>query len=104
MVASASKQPSSAKAAEPGAPLTEKTVSAAHEAIDHLSARLAKAENSLRHMAVDSTTTLHEKQEEVRQRVETTLETAKAFTRENPIMAAGIAFVAGALVASLMRR
>jgi ElaB/YqjD/DUF883 family membrane-anchored ribosome-binding protein len=52
----------------------------------------------------DSTTQLHEKQEEVRQRVESTLETAKAFTRENPVMAAGIAFVAGALVASLMRR
>jgi ElaB/YqjD/DUF883 family membrane-anchored ribosome-binding protein len=104
MVASVSKDTNSGTAAESGAPLTEKTILAAHEAINHLSARLAKAESSMRHMASDSTESFSEKQEEIKVKVRGSLETAREFTRENPVMAAGIAFAAGAVLASLLRR
>lgn len=90
--------------AETGAPFTEKTVKAAHEAIDHLSERVAKTEERLRHAASEGQQGWSEKQEEVRAQVEGSVEGAREYARENPLMAAGIAFAAGVIVANLLRR
>ncbi|UZJ45048.1 DUF883 C-terminal domain-containing protein [Marinimicrobium sp. C6131] len=90
--------------AETGAPFTEKTVAAAHEAIDRLSERVAKTEERLRGAATHGQQSWTEKQEEVRAQVEGSVSSAREYARENPLMTAGIAFAAGLIVANLLRR
>ena len=90
--------------AETGAPFTEKTVAAAHEAIDRLSERVAKTEERLRGAANQGQQSWTEKQEEVRAQGEGSVSSARDYARENPLMTAGIAFAAGLIVANLLRR
>lgn len=94
----------SEKSAEHGAPFTEKTVTAAHEAIDRLSERVAKTEERLRGAASQGQESWSEKQDEVRAQLEGSVAGARTYARENPLMAAGIAFAAGVVVANLLRR
>lgn len=86
------------------APLTERSVAAAHEAIDNLSARIAKTEKSVREMVSGSGSNFSEKQEELKTRMDESMERTRQYVEENPLMAAGIAFAAGAVVAALLRR
>ncbi|MDQ2077200.1 hypothetical protein [Marinimicrobium sp. ABcell2] len=86
------------------APLTERSVAAAHEAIDNLSARIAKTEKSVRDMVNGSSQNFAEKQEEFKTRMDESVNGVRGYVQENPLMAAGIAFAAGAVVAALMRR
>lgn len=90
--------------AESTAPFTEKTVSAAHEAIDRLSERVAHTEERLRSAATHGHDSWSEKQEELRTQFEGSVSDAREYARENPLMAAGIAFGAGLLIANLLRR
>ncbi|MGD8174363.1 hypothetical protein [Marinimicrobium sp. ARAG 43.8] len=92
------------KDTEYGAPFTEKTVAAAHEAIDRLSERVSKTEERVRGAAAHGQQSWSEKQEEVRAQVEGSLAGMKAYARENPLMAAGIAFAAGVVIANMLRR
>lgn len=94
----------SENSAESGAPFTDKTVAAAHEAIDRLSERVAKTEERLRGAASEGQHSWTEKQEQVRAQVEGSVSGARDYARENPLAAAGIAFAAGIVVASLLRR
>lgn len=102
MVASTSKPTDTDANAE--APLTERTVAAAHDAIDNLSARMAKTEKSVRDMVSGSGQNLSEKQQEMKNRMDESVERVRQYVEENPLMAAGIAFAAGAIVAALLRR
>lgn len=89
---------------ESGAPFTEKTVAAAHEAIDRLSERVARTEERLRGAASEGQQTWTERQEELRAQVEGSVSSAREYAQENPLMTAGIAFAAGLIVANLLRR
>lgn len=91
-------------ATEAESPLTDKTVSAAHEAIDSLSERVARTERSVRGMVNDSSENLSARQAEMKAKVDESLDSARGYARENPLMTVGIAFAAGALVAALLRR
>lgn len=102
MVASASKS-GSKQAAGTENPLTDKTVSAAHEAIDSLSERVARTERSVRGMVNDSSENLSARQAEMKIKVDDSLDSARSYARENPLMTVGLAFAAGALVAALLR-
>lgn len=103
MVASASKGRST-QAGAADTPLTDKTVSAAHEAIDSLSERVARTEKSVRGMVNDSSEDLSVRQAEMKAKVDESLGNARSYARENPLMTVGMAFAAGALVAALLRR
>lgn len=46
----------------------------------------------------------HELEEKIREQLESSLSRAEAFVREQPVTAAGLAFAAGILVSSLIRR
>lgn len=85
-------------------PFTDQTVSAAHEAIDRLSARVGRTEEQLRSAASQGRDQWTERQEQVREQVEGSVSGARDYARENPLAAAGIAFAAGVVVASLLRR
>lgn len=89
---------------ESGAPFTEKTVTAAHEAIDRLSERVGKTEERLRSAASHGQENWSEKQEEMRAQFEGSVSNAREYARENPLMTAGIAFAAGLVIANLLRR
>lgn len=86
------------------APFTEQTVSAAHEAIDRLSARVARTEQQLRGAASQGQEQWSERQEELRAQFEGTWAQARDYAQENPMAAAGIAFGAGFIIANLLRR
>ena len=103
-MATSSKSTAEKSTTETGAPFTEKTVAAAHEAIDRLSERVAQTEERLRGAANQGQQSWTEKQEEVRAQVEGSVSSARDYARENPLMTAGIAFAAGLIVANLLRR
>ncbi|MGQ9426794.1 glycine zipper domain-containing protein [Gilvimarinus sp. F26214L] len=84
-----------------GAPVTEKTVAAAHRSIDALAERASRSEQALREAATSSAGKYTETQELVRTRVSDNLDRARDYVREHPITAAGAAFAAGALMAAL---
>lgn len=104
MATSTTKTADNESAVETGAPFTEKTVSAAHEAIDRLSERVAQTEERLRGAAAHGQESWSEKQDEWRTQVEGSVSGAREYARENPLMAAGIAFAAGLVIANILRR
>lgn len=85
-------------------PLTEKATSAAHQAVDALSIKAASAESSVRKGASSSAEALSEKQLIAREKLTECSAKTRAFATENPLATAGIAFAAGMLVTSLLRR
>lgn len=101
---STAKQATEETVEKKGAPFTEQTVAAAHAAIDSLSDRVAKTEERLRGAASQGQEQWSEKQDEVRAQFESSVEGAREYARENPLMAAGIAFGAGLVIANLLRR
>lgn len=104
MATSTSKTKTTDSTETSAAPFTEKTVLAAHEAIDRLSERVAGTEERLRKVASEGQENWSEKQGEVRAQLEGSVSSAREYARENPLMAAGIAFGAGLLIANLLRR
>lgn len=90
--------------AQSGAPFTDKTVTAAHEALDRLSERVSRAEERLRSAASEGQEQWSDRQEQLRSQVDESMSGARDYVRENPLAAAGIAFAAGLLVANLLRR
>lgn len=86
------------------APFTDKATSAAHDAVDAISSRAATAESSVRQGASSSAQTLSEKQLEARIKLAEYSGKTRKLASENPLATAGIAFAAGMLVTSLLRR
>ena len=85
-------------------PVTTKASEAAHHAVDAVAAKAANAEDSLRKTAASSQETLAHKQEEIKQQLQTGYSKSREFAAQNPLAAAGIAFAAGILVSTLLRR
>ncbi|HAW92094.1 MULTISPECIES: DUF883 domain-containing protein [unclassified Arsukibacterium] len=85
-------------------PVTEKASEAAHHAVDTMAGKAATAEDSLRRTAASSKATIDQKQEELKMQMQGSYERSKQFAQENPLAAAGIAFAAGMLVSTLLRR
>jgi len=86
------------------APFTDKATSVAHDAVDALSSKAASAESSVRNGASSSAQTLSEKQLEARIKLAEYSGKTRKLASENPLATAGIAFAAGMLVTSLLRR
>ena len=85
-------------------PVTTKASEAAHHAVDAVAAKAANAEDSLRKTAASSQETLAHKQEEIKQQLQSGYSRSREFAAQNPVAAAGIAFAAGMLVSTLLRR
>uniref|UniRef100_UPI004047E0BC DUF883 domain-containing protein n=1 Tax=Rheinheimera sp. TaxID=1869214 RepID=UPI004047E0BC len=85
-------------------PVTEKASEATHHAVDAVAAKAANAEDTLRKTAASSQETLAHKQEEIKQQLQSGYSRSREFAAQNPVAAAGIAFAAGMLVSTLLRR
>lgn len=85
-------------------PVTEKASEAAHHAVDAMAVKAASAEDSLRKTAASSQQSLAQKQEEIKQQLQSGYSKSREFAAQNPVAAAGIAFAAGMLVSTLLRR
>lgn len=85
-----------------GAPTTERTVAAAHRSIDAAGVRASRSEQKLRDAASNSAERYTHTRDYVRDQIDSSVNTARAYVREHPIIAAGAAFAAGALLTSLL--
>lgn len=84
-----------------GAPLTERTVAAAHRSIDALAKHAYRSEQSLREAAASSADKYNQQQEQLRSQVNSTLDRSRSYMREHPLAAAGMAFAAGVVLTAL---
>lgn len=84
-----------------GAPLTERTVAAAHRSIDALAKHVYRSEQNLRQAAATSADKYAEQQEQLRSQFNSTMEKSRSYMREHPFAAAGMAFAAGVILTAL---
>lgn len=84
-----------------GAPITERTVTAAHRSIDALAKHAYRSEQALREAAATSADKYNQQQEQLRSQVNSTLEKSRSYMREHPLAGAGMAFAAGVILTAL---
>ena len=83
---------------------TDQVAGKAHEAVDWAAENAAKAEDFTREQASHADERVREAASQGRQRADDMIGTVNGYVRENPLMAIGIAFLAGAIYSSLTRR
>jgi ElaB/YqjD/DUF883 family membrane-anchored ribosome-binding protein len=86
------------------APLTNRATDAAHETIDRISGSAAKAENRVRGAVAEGEDQLKSKTDEARLNTEKAVAQVREYAKQNPLMAAGIAFASGLLVSRIIGR
>lgn len=97
----------------PSQPLTSSTLSQddtrrtgdrMHEAVDRATDVAAQAEQRARQMAEEARSKVRQGADKARIKSEQMAASLQGYIRENPMMALGIAFAAGTVIASLGRR
>jgi ElaB/YqjD/DUF883 family membrane-anchored ribosome-binding protein len=83
---------------------TERFAAKAHETVDTLAERAQRAEREMRGAATRTAEQARELHEQAAERAEQTLRRAGSYVENNPLAFAGIAFAAGVLLSSLLRR
>lgn len=86
------------------APLTSKVADDAHDRVDRAAKHAAKAEESIREKAADSSEAMHDTVQSAKEDLDAMSGKIERYARANPVTAAGIAFAAGVLLSSLLRR
>jgi ElaB/YqjD/DUF883 family membrane-anchored ribosome-binding protein len=86
------------------APTTKRAAKAAHNAIDETAARAEPLEKQIRERADAASDKLEASQEAAAEQLNQSLAKVESFVRGRPIAAAGIAFAAGVLATTLLRR
>ncbi|WP_339721113.1 DUF883 domain-containing protein [uncultured Paraglaciecola sp.] len=85
-----------------GTPIADSMTETLHESVDTLSGHAVTAEQKLRNTAASSAETMEQKQQQVKQYWEQSA--VGKYTKENPVATAGIAFAAGMLLTTFLRR
>jgi len=88
---------------ELGNSTTDRLASMAHETIDRVTPKANRAENQVRGAATRAADTAKLMQEHV-EAAQDNLRKARSYAESNPLITAGIAFAAGALLTALIRR
>ncbi|MBT0586696.1 DUF883 domain-containing protein [Alteromonas oceanisediminis] len=83
-------------------PVADRVKDTLHSSVDALSERVGKTEETLRNSATHSSEAVAQKRKEMEAKWEQS--SIKRYAVENPVATAGIAFAAGALLASFMRK
>lgn len=83
-------------------PVSDKVQDTLHESVDTLAQKAAATEERLREAAQSGSENLSAKQKELQTQWEHSA--VKKYAIENPIATAGIAFAAGVLLTSILRR
>ncbi len=88
---------------EPVSSTTDRLASMAHETIDRVTPKANRAEHQVRGAATRAADTGKLMQEHV-EAAQENLHKARSYAESNPLITAGIAFVAGVLLSALIRR
>ncbi|MFT2090062.1 DUF883 domain-containing protein [Paraglaciecola sp. 2405UD69-4] len=83
-------------------PIAEKVTETLHESVDTLADHGASLEQKLRESASDTAANVSEKQAQAKEYWDGSA--VGKYTKENPLATAGIAFAAGVLLTSLLKR
>jgi len=83
---------------------TEQLRSAAHETIDRVAQAATGAEQRIRETAAEAAERAHRTQAQAGDAIDRGVAELKGYVKTNPIATAGIAFAAGVIVSSLLRR
>lgn len=86
------------------APMTDRASTAAHSAVDSIADKAATAEEKIRQTAANSQGTFKQKEEEIKQQVSQSMDRTREMAKQNPLATIGVAFAAGMLFSSLLRR
>lgn len=86
------------------APAAERLAEQAHRRVDQAAARAADAEREIREAASDMADRLRRSEAEVAEVIDQNLRKVRQYIEKNPIQSAGIAFAAGIVLSSLLRR
>lgn len=84
--------------------MTDRFAAKAHETVDTIAESAQRAEREVRSAASRTAEQARLVQEEAKERAEKTLRTASSYAESNPLAFAGIAFAAGVLLTTLLRR
>lgn len=85
-----------------GTPISDKVTETLHQSVDTLSGHAATAEEKIRNTAAASAENLGQKQLQAREYWDQSA--VGKYTKENPVATAGIAFAAGMLLTTFLRR
>lgn len=83
---------------------TDRFAAKAHETVDSIAERAQRAEREVRGAAARTAEQARLLQEEAHERAENTLRRAGSYLESNPLAFAGIAFAAGVLLSTMLRR
>lgn len=101
-MAQSSKMTNDGKKSTSEHPVSDRLKNTLHDSVDTLSDKAAQAEERIRETAQASSQTLDEKQKELKAKWEGS--PVKKYASENPVATAGIAFAAGMLLSSFLKR
>jgi len=87
-----------------GETTTDRFAARAHETVDTIAERAQRAERDVRQTAERTAEQARQLRDEYADVAEQSLRRATSYVESNPLAFAGIAFIAGVLVATLMRR
>ena len=87
-----------------GSSTTDRLASMAHETIDRVTPKANRAEHEVRGAATKAADSAKLLQEHAVEAAEDNLRKLRSYAGSNPLIAAGIAFAAGALLSALIRR
>lgn len=83
---------------------TDRLARRAHETVDRVARSSAEAETRLREQAEVAADKVRETEQRARQAAERSADNVAAYIQDNPLLSAGIAFVAGVFLSGLLRR
>lgn len=87
-----------------GVTTARRVADTAHDLIDDTAAKAENVELRLREKAAAAGDTLEAKKDSANEQVEQSLAKVESFVKEKPLTAAGIAFAAGVVATSILRR
>lgn len=90
------------QAVNSGHPITDKAKESLHSSVDTLAEKTARAEASLRDKASNSAENIAQRKEELDEKWNSS--SVRKYAVDNPVTTAGIAFAAGILLTSLLRK
>ncbi len=85
-------------------PTTDRLASMAHDTVDRVAEAAHHAEREVRTAASRTAAQAKHVQEQALETADENLNKVRSYVEENPLMSAGIAFVAGIVLPSLLRR
>ena len=87
-----------------GETTTDRFAAKAHETVDSVAERAQRAEREVRGAAARTAEQARDFQEHAAERAEQTIRRAGSYVENNPLAFVGIAFAAGVLLSTLLRR